>query len=56
LPEIFQFAERIHRARIESVERFAVDRGRDYPGIGGAVIVRDSDGEADLPGLEHPAE
>ena len=49
-------SSRIHRARIESVERFAVDLGRDYPGIGGAVIVRDSDGEEDLPRLEHPAE
>ncbi len=35
LPDIFQFAEHIHRARMEGVETVAIDPGSDYPGIGG---------------------
>ena len=56
LPEVFQFAEQIHEARIEGAETHAVDAGSDFPGIAGAVILRDSEHEEDLPPAEYPAE
>ena len=55
LPEIFRFAERIHEARIEGAETHAVDAGGDFPGIAGAVILRDGEHEEDLPPPDYAA-
>ena len=56
LPEIFRFAEQIHEARTEGAETHGVDAGSDFPGIAGAVILRDSEHEDDLPPSEYPTE
>ena len=48
LPEIFQFAEQIYLARMDGVETRPVDPGSDFPGIGGVVILRDSEIEEDV--------
>ena len=49
LPGIFRYAERIHLARQEGLEDGVYDGEGEYPGIGGAVILRDrrDDGEPD---------
>ena len=41
LPGIFRYAERIHRARKEQLDGRVFEGESKYPGIGGAVILRD---------------
>ena len=55
LPDIFQFAEKIHQERIEGAVAHAVDVESDFPGIGGVVILRDSEREDDFAPPEYPA-
>ena len=43
LPELFQHAERIQQARAEGDTELLAEFRREYPGIGGAVIVRDTE-------------
>ena len=55
LPDIFQFAERIHQARMEGDWESIGDPSGEYPEIGGVMILQDSDEGKDLGRIEHPA-
>ena len=56
LPEIFRYAEQLHRSRMERAEASVVEPESEFPGIGGVVILRGRDEKEDLVPSEHPGE
>ena len=48
MPELFRFAEQIYQDRTGGLDANPNDFGREFPGIAGAVIVRDREREENL--------